>query len=196
LPDNPSQERGRVALKRYIALLRGVNVGGKNKVPMAELRFALEELGFSDVSSYINSGNIVFSTDIGDESKLKAMCEMAIIENFGLEIPVAIISAEDLIHAMSKAPDWWNDAEDSKHNAFFTILPTTPEIIIGEIGVGGLNTEYEKVAYHGQVMFWSAKTATYSKARFPRVIGTKSYKGITVRNANTTLKLLELVKSE
>lgn len=73
----------------YIALLRGVNVGGKNPVPMAQLKTALEERGFSHVSTYINSGNIFFASPRQDVIQLQNCCRQVILDRFGLDIAVA-----------------------------------------------------------------------------------------------------------
>ena len=81
-------------MKRYVALLRGINVGGKNKIPMAELKKGFEELGFEEVKTYLNSGNVIFSSDKEDVEKLKKQIETMINEQFGFEIPVFVIPQE------------------------------------------------------------------------------------------------------
>ncbi len=75
-------------MEKYIALLRGVNVGGKNKISMPELKLAFEEIGFLDVITYINSGNIIFSSNTQDKSKLIRKSESIIEDKFKLSIPV------------------------------------------------------------------------------------------------------------
>ena len=107
---------------RYIALLRGVNVGGKNKISMPRLKRALEERGFERVITYINSGNVIFDSGFSEDAA-KIACETVIFESFGLEIAVCIISACELREALANAPDWWNNGGESKHNAIFVIPP-------------------------------------------------------------------------
>ena len=75
-------------MKKYIAFLRGVNISGKNKIAMSELKQNFEKAGFSDVSTYLNSGNVKFSADVDNS---KAIIEARIKEDFGLEIPVYVI---------------------------------------------------------------------------------------------------------
>jgi uncharacterized protein (DUF1697 family) len=111
-------------MTRYIALLRGINVGGNNMVKMADLRAAFERRGFQDVSTYINSGNILFMSE-SSESAVKTMCETLIAEDFSLEIPVCIISGAELSEALAHAPEWWNKTSDARHDAFFFISPMT-----------------------------------------------------------------------
>lgn len=177
---------------QYIALLRGINVGGKNKIPMSELKAAFEEEGFENVTSYINSGNILFTTDSADTIALIRRCRALILRTFGLEIAVCVIAAADLLEALAHAPDWWNASKDAKHNAIFVIPPASAEEVMR--AVGDAKPEYEQVAAHGSVIFWSAPLKTFSKTRWSKVVGTKAYQDITIRNANTTLKLAALVR--
>lgn len=180
-------------MKKYIALLRGVNVGGNNKVPMAELKVAFEDAGFADVSTYINSGNIFFSCEEKKIVDLQQQCRQTILDTFGLEIPVAILSVNDLANALNHAPEWWDRDADAKHNAVVVIAPARAEAIIEMVGEA--KPEYEKVAYHGQVIFWSAPIKTFSRTRWSKIVSTAAYGSITIRNANTMKKLLQLSKS-
>jgi uncharacterized protein (DUF1697 family) len=180
-------------MTRYIALLRGINVGGKNIIKMAELKMAFEQEGFQSVATYINSGNVLFDSEL-DENTVQSTCEALIESNFGLKIPVGIISAEELHNALAHAPVWWNGDQDSKHNALFVIAPMTAETVCTL--VGEIKPEYEKLACHGKVIFWSAPLATFSRTRLTKIVQSKTaYSAITIRNANTTLKLAELTKS-
>ena len=173
---------------RYIALLRGINVGGQNKIAMTELKAAFEKQGFQKVATYINSGNIIFESGLS-EPKVKTVCEALIEKTFGLKIIVCIITAAELAEALSHAPEWWNKTADAKNNAVFVIPPFTAEEICAEIN--DTKPEYEKISYYGKVIFWTAPLATFSKTRLTKIVHKKEYNGITVRNANTTLKLSE-----
>lgn len=178
-------------MQKYVALLRGVNVGGKNTISMSELKTVLEKSGFTDVKTYINSGNIVLSSSNKDESELKSICEDAIADNFKLNIPVAILSAQSLSDALQNAPEWWGTLPESKHNAIFVIPPATPEAIMKQ--AGDSKPEYEQVAFFGQVIFWSAPMKTFSRTRWSKIVGTAAYGSVTIRNANTARKLLQLI---
>ncbi len=79
-------------MKRYITFLSGVNISGKNKVPMAELKNGFEEIGFSEVRTYLNSGNVIFSSDEGDMEGFINQIETMIKRQFGVDIPVFVIS--------------------------------------------------------------------------------------------------------
>ena len=175
---------------KYIALLRGVNVGGNNIVKMADLKDAFERQGFQNVVTYINSGNVLFDSEL-DGAAVKSDCERLLESSFGLKIPVGIISAAELRGALAHAPDWWNSDPKSRHNAIFVIPPMTAEAVCTQ--VGDIKPEYEKAAYHGKVIFWSAPLATFSHTRWSKVVQSKeAYNAITIRNANTALKLAEL----
>ena len=94
-------------MRRYIALLRVVNISGKNKVPMAELKLGFESLGFSDVRTWLNSGNVVFSGEETESAALTGQIEGMIQRRFGLEIPVFVLPQEQLADTLRHAPDWW-----------------------------------------------------------------------------------------
>jgi len=176
-----------IAMKKYIALLRGVNVGGKNKIAMPELKAAFEQRGFKKVATYINSGNVMFESEL-DEDSLKTICEKLVFETFDLRIPICIISVNELKDALSHAPDWWDNSPDNKHNAIFVIQPHLAQDIISKIG--DTKPEYEKISFHGKVIFWSAPIRTYQRTRLTKIVDDKSaYNAITIRNSNTTLKL-------
>jgi len=179
-------------MKKYVALLRGINVGGKNRVPMKELKDLLEENGLQDVVTYINSGNIIFSSYHSDIESLTRKLETLIFEKFRLEIPLIIIAAEELIDALNNAPEWWDVDSSAKNNAIFVIPPTTVDEVFKE--VGEIRSEYEKVSSFGRVIFWSAPLKTYSRTRWSKVTGKTIYNRITIRNSNTVKKLVELCR--
>lgn len=175
---------------KYIALLRGINVGGNNKIAMSELKTVFEKAGFLNVSTYINSGNVIFSSDETDKVALQNKCQDAIFNAFNLDIAVCVITADELTFALNNAPKWWDTDEKVKHNAIFVIAPADGKEIADS--VGEVKPEYEKCAYCGQVIFWSAPLETFSHTRWSKVAKTAAYKFITIRNANTAKKLAKL----
>jgi len=177
---------------KYIALLRGINVGGKNRVPMLDLKAIFETLGFTDVQTYINSGNVIFDSTKRDKVALVNICEQAIENKFGFRIVCSVIRAKELHDALKDAPAWWGLDDGVKHNALFIIAPATAIEIIKEVGEA--KPEYEKVAAIEPIIFWSAPLETFGRTRYSKIVGTKSYESITIRNANTTKKLAELTR--
>lgn len=178
---------------KYVALLRGINVGGNNKVPMPELVSAFTNRGFKDVSHYINSGNILFSCDKTDEGAIQGECEALVKDRFHLDIPIAILSAADYIAALTHAPDWWGKGEEAKHNAIFVVFPSTTQDVFEQIGE--IKPEYEKIACYGKVIFWSAPVQTFSRTRLSKIVATSLYRSVTIRNANTAMKLKALLEN-
>ena len=176
---------------KFVALLRGINVGGNNKVAMSDLKSCFEAMGFKNVVSYINSGNIIFESKQEDAAKLVEMCEAAIEKQFGFHIVCSVISATELLKALQHAPKWWNKG-DAKHNAIFVIAPKKAEEIMAEIGEA--KPDYESVAAYHPIIFWSAPVETFGRTRYSKIVSTKAYQSVTIRNANTTNKLAELCK--
>lgn len=89
-------------MMRYIAFLRGINISGKNKMPMAELKQGFERLNYTEVKTYLNSGNVIFSSDEADTIKIISRIEEMIKNQFSLDIPVFVISKEELEDSVQK----------------------------------------------------------------------------------------------
>jgi uncharacterized protein (DUF1697 family) len=178
-------------MTKYIALLRGINVGGNNKIDMKELAAAFVDAGFSDVRTYINSGNVIFSGET-DVSTTRSLCVDLVLRRFGMNIAVAVLTADELTDALAHAPDLWGKTPDAKHNAIFVIPPAKAEDIFAEMGE--IKPEYENIGHHGSLIFWSAPLKTFSRTRYGSISKRTVYRKITVRNHNTVCKLAELAK--
>lgn len=177
---------------KYVALLRGINVGGNNKVAMSELRECFEAQGFTEVSTYINSGNIFFSSNENDEAKLVKVCEKAIEKRFGFPVVVMVISAKRYADALDHAPGWWGSGDRTKtrSDALFVIPPTKATEVLEVLQQKA--EAPDKFEAHGQVIFWSLPMVAYNKSVVPKIIGTPIYKRITIRSSTTTKKLATL----
>ena len=179
-------------MARYIALLRGINISGKNKISMPELKTALGEKGFADVKTYLNSGNVIFSDDETDAVKLAEKIRKIIFETFNLEIPVFVISQDELKVLLSKAPSLWgSDSKDIYDNLIFAIAPNSIETVADKIGEP--SAELEKVEICGNAAFWSFDRKLYAKANWWKKTATPGIgEMITIRTANTLRKVAEL----
>lgn len=176
---------------KYVALLRGINVGGNNKVAMSELRDCFEKRGFTDVNTYINSGNIFFTSEEIDVVTLVGVCETAIKERFGFTVVVTVISKDEFEKALRHAPAWWADGTaGTRNDALFVIPPTQAKEVLDELQKK--TTRVDKLAAYGQVVFWTLPMADYGKSVVPKMIGTPIYKRVTMRSSTTTKKLLGL----
>ena len=178
-------------MAKYTALLRGVNRGGRNILSMQALGAEMEQKGFLHVQTYSNSGNILFERNL-DADTVRQVITKLIHEKFGIDTPVAVFPADALVASLSRAPVWWNQSKEAKHNAIFLIPPLTAEEAIASIGEA--KPEYEQVDSAGSVIFWSAPIKTFSRTRWSKVVGSSIYNSITIRNANTAMKLLSFLK--
>ncbi len=174
-------------MPQYIALLRGINVGGNNTIAMPVLKALFEQEGFSHVKTYINSGNVIFTSDLTSVSELRMRCESFIEQILGLQIIVNIVDAGSFKEALKHSPSWWDTNPASRHNAIFVIPPATADDIIASIGE--TKPEYEQVSAYGSLIFWSVPIQNFSKTRWSKLVANKAYSSITIRNANTTKKL-------
>lgn len=177
-------------MKRYIALLRGINVSGKNKIAMSELKKNFAELGFADVATYLNSGNVIFSSTIDNEALLSKKIELMIKDSFKLDIPVFVVLQEDLKELLSNAPDWWgNEGKEIYDNLIFMLTPLSYEEFYKETGAP--KAEYEKIHHYKNVIFWSFSRKDYQKTNWwAKTAGPKIRDRITIRTANTVRKIV------
>jgi uncharacterized protein (DUF1697 family) len=176
----------------YVALLRGINISGKNKIVMSELQSAFEALGFENVATYINSGNVVFSSLIQDESELKRLCEQKITEQFQLEIPIAIVSQASLNELIINAPAWWDTNKGYVTYAIFMIPPMTVQEVFES--VGAIKPQYEQIAHHDQVIFWRTLRHDFNKSKWSKIASSSVNNQVTIRNINTTYKIVGMMK--
>ena len=183
-------------MNQYIALLRGINISGKNKVAMPLLKTYFEQLGFQDVSTYINSGNVLFKSESKDTLKIQQDCMHMMIDKFNLSIPIAIISIEELKDTLAHAPSWWDveSEEETIHQTIFLISPTTIQEVLDSVKAP--REQYEKVSYYKNTFFFSATRATLSKSNWYKIASSSVNNKVTIRNANTTKKLLALANEK
>ncbi len=178
-------------INKYIALLRGINISGKNKISMAELKTLFEELGFGNVKTYINSGNVIFKSNIDNIAKLINKIELGILDRFNLNIPVTVISEDELSLALNNTPDWWAGENDYLYHIVFLIPPITVEEVYN--ATSDLKVEYEKRNYHENIIFWSAKSDVFTKTRFSKIASSSVNNNVTIRTMNTVNKLYKLI---
>ena len=179
-------------MKRYIAFLRGININGKNKIAMAELKTGFENLGFQEVKTLLNSGNVVFSAHLEESEALTRQISEMIKERFALDIPVFVLEKEALEDILEGAPDWWGTEDKGTYdNLIFVMPPATFAEVYSEIGAPkeGLERIQE---YHGAI-FWSFDRAKYQKTNWwSKTASAQISRQLTIRTANTVRKLIEL----
>jgi uncharacterized protein (DUF1697 family) len=175
---------------RYVALLRGINVGGNNKIEMRELKAAFEDAGMADVSTYINSGNVVFST--GEQrSGLAEHLERAIEERFGFPVRVVLRDVDEMRTLVSALPaEWANDATQ-KCDVVFLAPEADSDALIASLEP---RPEIESLVTVPGAIVWRVARKDATRSRLIRMMGTPFYRQVTVRNCNTARKLLQLLE--
>lgn len=177
---------------RYVALLRGINVGGNSTVPMGELRIVFEALGFDAVRTYINSGNVIFTGPEGDRAALTARIEGAIEARFGFPVATLVRDIDEVRSIVGALqPQWTNDSAQ-RCDVFFLWDETDRPSVIDQIR---WDPELEDVVYTPGALLWHLDRANVRRSKVPRIIGTPAYKLFTIRNCNTARKLLELLEA-
>ncbi|RLQ91482.1 DUF1697 domain-containing protein [Planomicrobium sp. Y74] len=175
----------------YVALLRGINVGGNNKVDMKELKKVFEEAGMSSVKTYINSGNIVFEDSLHEKEELPAILEAAILAHFNLSIKVLVYSFDEFQRVAASIPDNWTNDQDMKSDVWFLWPEADDEAVLEKLTI---KPEIDRVNYVPGAVLWSVDKEYVTKSGMQKVIGTKLYKLVTIRNVNTVRKLLGLME--
>lgn len=179
-------------MKRYMAFLRGINISGKNKVSMAELKIGFERLGFESVRTYMNSGNVIFSSDKDDIDGFRSQIETMVKKQFGLDIPVFVISQEELEDILHNAPDWWDNGDKGIYdNLIFIMPPATFSDVLAEIGEP--KKELENMMAYKETVFWSFSRKDYQKTNWwPKTASVNIRNKLTIRTANTVKKIVKM----
>lgn len=178
---------------RYVALLRGINVGGNNLIKMLDLRSSFASMGFSEVATYIASGNVVFASKQKNKAKLTALIEKALSEAFSYESRVVLISGSELERVVAQAPkDFGKDPDEYRYDVLFVREPfTTAEAFTAITVTPGVDTADagDHAIYFRRLI---SKSAQSNLNKLPQ---RAAFKNITVRNWNTTMKLLGMIRS-
>ena len=177
---------------KYIALLRGINISGKNKISMSELKAELENNKYQNVVTYLNSGNIIFESNINNKETIMKAIYKIIKNKFNLEIPVFIMTTTELEDVLNHNPDWWGTgSKEIYDNLIFIIPPTKYEEVYNAIGEP--SKDIEKIEEYNNYVFWSFDLDKYKKANWwIKTASTDTKDKITIRTVNTMRKVLEL----
>jgi len=179
-------------MARYVALLRGINVGGNNVIRMADLRACLEADGFDDVRTYIQSGNVVFTAS-GSVATLTTRLERALSAGFGYEATVAVRSARQFRAIVDAAPEGFGvDRERYRSDVIFLMPPLTPSRAITDVPT----REGVDRAWTGPgVLYFDRLASRASQSRLAKIVSLPIYQSLTIRNWATTCTMLEMVET-
>ena len=182
---------GKSTSNLFVALLRGVNVGGNNMISMSSLKKSFEGMGFSDVVTYINSGNIIFKSKVADARKLEKKIEQMLSKEYQIESRVVLRSFAEMEKIVESLPQTWTGDSRWRYNVIFLRHSIDSEDILRELEV---KKDIEEVVYCPGALFWSAQVSDLTRTNMLKLSSRKIYQDMTVRNLNTTRKLYELMK--
>ncbi len=173
----------------YVAFLRGVNVGGKGIVSMAAIKETLVALGLSDVRTYINSGNVIFSTRPSDARRLTARIERALEQDTGMAIKVLVMDHKTLKKIVEAIPRNWVDDKTMRTYVLLLWKELDDRAILDRLPA---KPGVDELMYTPGAVVWRVDRENVGRSQMTRIVGTDLYKKITVRSANTMRKLNEL----
>lgn len=175
---------------RFLALLRGINVGGKNIISKAALRQCFEDIGLTNVRTYIQSGNILFGSEETRISELTSLIEAGLSKRFSYQAQAVVLSRRKYKSALAAAPVGWGADPEQKHNAMFLLGGTSAKKVLSQLP--SPKPEIETVTAAPGVIFWSVSKAQQTKTTLMRLAKEPVYQQMTVRNHNTVLRLGEM----
>ena len=174
----------------YVALLRGINFGGHRKVSMVDLKKTFETLGFKNVTTYINSGNVVFSHAGKDKEKIAQKIEKEIKKVFLFEVKVLVCNGEDLHTVYKGIPSAWERESGMRPYVAFLWKEIDNPDILKQVFI---NPKVDKVKYAVGALVWNVDLKNWSKSVMYKFVSTKITKQVTVRSVNTVRKLHQMM---
>jgi len=174
---------------RYVALLRGINVGGRTLVKMADLKTCFEQLGLEDVSTYIASGNVLFESG-DDAAELATTIEAAIEQRFELPVKVVVLDRASYARIVKAIPKPWIGDGSLRANVAFVRPGTDAKAVVRDLEP---DPAVEEVKAVKGAILWATRRDALNRSVMRKLIAGAAYKELTVRNLNTTLKLQELL---
>ncbi|MGZ4784962.1 MAG: DUF1697 domain-containing protein [Acidimicrobiales bacterium] len=176
--------------KRYVALLRGINVGGRNPISMTDLREAFEADGRTAVSTYIQSGNVLFETD-GPGDSLEDALEAMLERRFGVPLVVVVRSHLQLRNVVERAPDGFGGQPGTYHSdVLFLKAPLSSRQAMRVVEP---RPEVDQAWPGTDVLYFARLSERRTQSRLSRIVGTPEYQRMTIRSWATTTKLLDLL---
>ena len=175
----------------FVALLRGVNVGGNNIISMRALKESFEKSGFTQVATYINSGNVIFATKELDARKLEKKVEQILSKDFQLDSKVVVRSVSEMAKLVESLPESWTGDSRYRYNVMFLRHTIDSEKILEELAAKSGAEQFE---YRQGALLWSAEVSELARTSMQKLLSRKVFQDMTVRNLNTTKKLYELMK--
>ena len=175
----------------FVALLRGINVGGKNMLSMSSLKTSFEKMRLQNVTTYINSGNVIFKCAEADPRKLEHKIEGMLAKEYDLNCKVVVRSLSEMEQLVKNLPRTWNADQDWRYNVIFLRHTIDSPDVIENLKH---KKDIEQVVYRPGTLLWSAPLTKLNQTMMQKLSSQKIFQDMTVRNANTTNKIYELMK--
>lgn len=180
-----------MAAATHVALIRGINVGGKNPVPMAGLRDALTAQGFTDVRTYIQSGNVLLRAPKRSEASVASVVEDVLQAEFNVDTVVVAVTAERMRAAVSNAPKGFGTEPDTYHSDVCFLHSSVPSA--DAVAAFRLRDGVDALWEGESLVYFRRLSAERTKSRMSSVMATPVYKHMTIRSWRTTTKLVEML---
>lgn len=173
-----------------VALLRGINVGGKNRVEMPRLKAMFESIGLREVKTYINSGNVIFRDSPRGRPGQAARIEKAIQEDFGFNVKVLVKDFHTIQTIVKALPDTWKNDHAMKCDVMFLWEDVDKSAVIENLPI---KPEVEDVIYVKGALLWRVDKPYITRSGIMKIVGTELYKKMTIRNCNTLRRIYGLM---
>lgn len=165
----------------YIALLRGINAGNNRRVDMKKLKALFESLGYLHVSTYINSGNVIFESEEKQE-KIRERVETGLKKEFGFEIPTLIKTEQEMKKIADAVPAEWQNDTAQRTDVAYLFPEIDSQKTLDELP---LKREFIDVRYVRGAVYWNMDRKNRNKSHLGKIIGHRLYQSMTMRNVNT-----------
>lgn len=176
---------------KYVALLRGINVGGNSLVKMSQLKSIFEDFGLTNVKTYINSGNVIFEADEQDQQKLGETLEKLIATKCNVSTKTLIKSENEIRQVVKQIPKEWETSNQLRCYIAFLFDSLTTTDAVQEIE---LKENVDSLKIGSSVLYLTTLMSQRTKSKFNKLASKKIYKEMTIRNLNTTKKILDLME--
>ncbi len=178
---------------KYVALLRGINVGGNNLIKMISLKETFEKNGCTNVVTYINSGNVIFEVDEKNSEKLTRQLEDMLTKTFRYKARIILKSFEQIKQIISNVPSIWKTGNDLRCYISFLMDPVTATDAAKEVEI---KEGVDSLKVGLGVLYMTTVMEKRTQSAFSKLMAKKIYQNMTIRNYTTTLKLLALMEQK
>lgn len=175
----------------YLALLRGINVGGKNKVEMARLKTLFESIGCGDVRTYINSGNVIF-TSKRVAARLRTSIEQAIAKEFGFHVRVVLRNLDSLVSVAESIPKSWKDDATMRCYVMFLWEEADEPAVLERLTI---KQDIDDVKYVPGAVIWRVDRDKVTRSGMAKLTSDDLYREMTIRSCNTVRKLADMMRA-